>query len=273
MSQKCYICGSSDTCPEHLKTNANRKLDILVCRNCGHASRISPPNFDLNLKIQQDRFNETTQKPRLNLPWYHTQRLLAKQITRMADKKQTHKLLDIGCNNGQWLLALDNNWDKYGVEVSETAVDIARKFTRAEIFCGPIESYKAEPESFDVITAFALIEHLVDPRKLIQWTYKHLKKSGVLVLMTGDRKSKTAKRLKDKWPLYAPIEHLSFYSSQSLSLLVAEAGFVIKRREWRFAKYGRKSTAATCIAKAKELLRLSGKPNGDHLYLYARKPS
>jgi SAM-dependent methyltransferase len=225
------------------------------------------------LKIQQDRFNETTQKPRLKLPWYHTQRLLAKQITRMAYKKQTHKILDIGCNNGQWLLALDNKWDKYGVEVSEEAANIARKFTHAEIFCGPIESYKTELESFDVITAFALIEHLVDPRKLIQWIYQHLKKGGLLVLMTGDRESKMAKRLKDKWPLYAPKEHLSFYSSQSLSLLVAEVGLVIKRCEWRSAKYEHKSTAATCIAKAKELLRLSGKHTGDHIYLYAQKSS
>lgn len=272
MSQKCYICGSSDTDPKHLKVSENQSLDILVCNSCQHASRISPPGLEDNLKKQEDRFNETVQELKLKLPWYHTQRLLAKQITRIACKNQALKLLDIGCNNGQWLLVLDNNWEKYGVEVSEVAANIAKQFTNAHIFCGPVELYQTETESFDVVTAFALIEHLVDPRKLIQWVYDHLKKGGFLVLMTGDRESIMAKHFGQTWPLYLPPEHLHFFCDHSLSTLLSEVGFSVKYRQWRSAKYGRKSTLATCIAKAKEILGLIGKPKSDHLYLYAQKP-
>jgi SAM-dependent methyltransferase len=272
MSQKCYICGSSDTDSKHLKVSEEQSLDILVCNSCQHASRISPLGPEDNLKKQKDRFDKIVRKPKLKLPWYHTQVLLTKKISRMAYRGKGSKALDIGCNNGQFLFTLDGRWNKYGVEVSDVAANIAKQFTNANIFCGPVELYQADPESFDVITAFALIEHLTDPRKLIQWIYSHLKKGGFLVLMTGDRESKMAKHFGQTWPMYLPPEHLHFFSDHSLSTLLSEEGFSVKYRQWRSAKYGRKSMTATCIAKAKEILELIKKPEPDHLYLYAQKP-
>jgi len=71
------------------------------------------------------------------------------------------------------------------------------------------------PNSFDVITAFAVIEHMSDPGFLLRWSFDHLKPGGILIVMTGDRESSTAQAMDADWPLYYSIEHLSFFSARS----------------------------------------------------------
>lgn len=270
MKQKCYICGSSDTVVEGCNLpNGKGILSICVCQKCGHASRIEQPDFATNLKAQQKRFDDIAKKPKLNLRWFNRCVLVAAQMERIF--RRGGKILDIGCGSGQWLTVLNDKWDKYGIEVSPKAAGIARQSTEANIFCGPFEDYDVEAETFDVITAFALIEHLKDPRKLLQWAFTHLKPSGIVILMTGDRESKVAKQMGYEWPLYFPPVHLHFFSCRSLEHLVTEAGFVVERLEWRSMSYGRGSLIELLILKTKEILRLLGKPHGDHLYFFARK--
>ncbi len=276
MARNCYVCQSYNTGIESFSLpDSSRILKILICYECGHASRVDQPDFATNLQNQEDRFAKKTQEPRSNPHWYSRRNLIASQIERMVCTRGKIKILDIGCGSGQWLAVLSERWDKYGVDVSSVAAEIAQRCTGANVFCGPIEAYEAEPESFDVITAFALIEHLKDPRKLMQWVYKRLKRGGIVVLMTGDRESKIAKRFGHKWPLYVPPEHMYFFSSRSLNRLVTETGFTVKRREWRNMPYGSRpltKLCELCIGRVKEILRLTGKPYYDHLYIYAQKP-
>ena len=62
------------------------------------------------------------------------------EITSYLDFCSPCKILDIGCGPG-WLLSyLDNNWQKYGVEVSKFASKNASKY--GEIFNGEFEKYE-----------------------------------------------------------------------------------------------------------------------------------
>jgi 2-polyprenyl-3-methyl-5-hydroxy-6-metoxy-1,4-benzoquinol methylase len=271
MVPKCYVCHSSNTITESFALgNDNKVLDALVCEECGHATRMNQPDFAANLENQKDRFDKVAKKPVLHLPWYNRTLLLKSQLERFC---KGGKILDIGCGSGRWLAALGRNWDKYGVEVSHAAAENARRFACANVFCGPVEEYEAELESFDVVTAFALIEHLNDPRVLLQWVHAHLKAGGISVLMTGDRQSRVARQLGYKWPQYAKPVHLHFFSARSLACLLVEYGFVIRHREWRYMGYGKRSLIKSCLAKTREILGLLDRPNYDHLYVYAQKPS
>ncbi|MHC4798945.1 MAG: class I SAM-dependent methyltransferase, partial [Planctomycetota bacterium] len=137
MEQKCYICQSSNTSIESFTLQGdNRTLNILICQECNHASRIDQPDFRENLKNQENRFAEITHKPRSNLSWHNREVLVAVQLERMVPKRG--KILDIGCSSGQWLGLLSEEWDKYGVDLSSVAANMARQYTNASIFCGPI---------------------------------------------------------------------------------------------------------------------------------------
>ena len=105
----------------------------------------------------------------------------------------------------------------------------------------------------------------------MQWAYEHLKKEGLLVLMTGDRGSEVAQKAKLAWPQYQPIAHVSFFSASSLCHLLTHTGFSIIHQEWRFMGYSSCGVLSRCFAKAKEILRFVQKPCYDHYYVYCRK--
>ena len=80
---------------------------------------------------------------------------------------------------------------------------------------------------------------------------------------------KIAKEFGYKWPLYAPVEHVHFFSSRSLQRLVAENGFEVIRREWRVDPYpGVVSKFSAYIAVLKDVLGLSRTPRYDIHYIY-----
>jgi len=274
----CSICGSFEVEyrkieKNELELNQPEILKIKLCLACGHAVRVEDRDLKTNLSIQQDIFDKTLMMPKMShTRWPRRKALIALEIDRITQKTRGNAL-DIGCNTGLWLASLDKGWKKYGVELSVGAAEIARRFAKAEVYCGPIESFHADLGSFDLITAFALIEHISDPRGMIKWAYEHLKPGGLLVLMTGDRESWTAQQMGYNWPLYWPVEHVSFFSARSLCKLVEDCGFQVVRKEWRllYTISGRISPLSRIIIKAREILRMLDRPIDDLFYCYAKK--
>jgi len=85
----------------------------------------------------------------------------------LNNKQEKYKILDIGCNTGNFLSCLSHKFDKYGVELSAAAAKRASE-KNIKVFNNKIEGVKFEPESFDVVTLFALIEHLEDPLTILK---------------------------------------------------------------------------------------------------------
>jgi len=91
------------------------------------------------------------------------------------------KLLDVGCSYGNFLLIAKNKgFEVYGMEVSETAVEIARKkynlnVVKALTFDELLEDFKGP---YKVITAFEVIEHIEKPLKFLQGVYNLLDNTG-----------------------------------------------------------------------------------------------
>jgi SAM-dependent methyltransferase len=272
----CPICTSAQVTPCFFalpKSGHQNRLPLLICQECGHARRLDSGDFSTNLQMQHTSFEAHAKSPdKRSIRWPRRPALVASEIRRLAGNQG--KALDVGCGLGLGLAALGNTWEKYGVELSEKRAAIARTFANATIYCGPIESYEPDVNSFDLITAFALIEHLNEPRSFVEWAYRHLKSGGLLVLMTGDRESKTALEMAENWPLYHCDKHTCFFSQRSLTRLVEDAGFCIVRKEWRFmyTSCGMGNAFYRHSMKLKEILRFVTKPRDDHFYLYAKKP-
>ncbi len=253
-------------------TRPGRQITMAICGECGHALRIGDRDIIKNLALQKDIFEQNVVMPqRRYARWPHRPALIASEIRRI--KGNQGKALDIGCGTGLSLAALGNGWEKHGVELSAAAAEVARRFTQGTIFCGPIERFEAKANSFDLITAFALIEHLSNPKIVMQWIYEHLKPNGLLVLMTGDRESTTALEMGSDWPLYWPEEHVSYFSARSLGRLVEDAGFEIQRKEWRFMYFpsGLGPGTFRALMKIKEIFRSVTNPQHDLFYCYAKK--
>jgi SAM-dependent methyltransferase len=68
---------------------------------------------------------------------------------------------------------------------------------------------------FDVATAFDLIEHLYDVPGFLQTARGMLRPGGILILLTGDKGSLTARLHRERWWYLLAPEHIVFPSRAS----------------------------------------------------------
>ena len=269
VTMTCYICESKHLEHHMIEPSEKEGFPIYICRTCGHAGRMEPAGFEHNIKAQLARFEQASQ-PKSKLPWYHTLQICRRRLEML--KKGNKRIMDLGCNNGQWLMVFDKAWQKFGVELAQSAAAAAQTHAGVDVFCGPFEHYSSGGKRFDVVTALALIEHLDAPEILAQWAFDHLKPGGIFLVMTGDRETVLAEQFGLQWPMYFPDVHVHYFSERSLVKLLEDSGFRLLKREWRYPAYGRTTWQANLWAKTKDMLGWIEKPIGDRLYVYAQKP-
>ncbi len=133
--------------------------------------------------------------------------------------------LEIGTGTGAFLSALQQLGfaNVTGVEPSHSAIEAAdravRPFIRESIF---VETNFA-PESFDLICCFMTLEHVLDPRQLVEGCSRLLRKGGLLALVTHDYRA-PINRLLGRFSPIIDIEHLQIFCEASLNRLLTDAG-------------------------------------------------
>lgn len=143
------------------------------------------------------------------------------------------KLLDIGCGNGSFLAsAVEAGWDVAGIDPDPQAVAAARQ-RGFDVRQGLIDSYASMSNCFDAITLSHVIEHVHEPKEVIQAAYRLLKPGGLLYIDTPNIASKGCVRFGRNWrPLETPRHLVIFSFSGLIGLLVANkfGQINIKRR-------------------------------------------
>jgi 2-polyprenyl-3-methyl-5-hydroxy-6-metoxy-1,4-benzoquinol methylase len=93
-----------------------------------------------------------------------------------------------------------------------------------EVIEQPAESDALDDESFDVVTAFEVIEHLVEPRVLLERAARALRPGGLLVLTCPSAVGFDVALLRERSGTIDH-EHLNYFTPASLPLLVESTGF------------------------------------------------
>jgi SAM-dependent methyltransferase len=268
---KCLICNNNEFDKIEVKlSSTGGKININICSQCGFARREMDKKGGI-LAEQLSVSSTHSVNPELReIHWPHRDALVAASIEKIAGK--SGKMLDVGCSNGRLLASLSDGWQKFGIELCPVTAEAARKFSGAQVFCGPVEEYNSS-EKFDFVSSCAVIEHLEDPVTFIRQISELLKPGGTLLVMTGDRSSSVACEMKDTWPLYKSRDHFSYFSAKSLRMLLASNGFEIIKEQWRFMYTSNRpdSFVRRKYEKIKEILGFIDKPVYDHYYCFAQK--
>ncbi|MFO7885366.1 MAG: class I SAM-dependent methyltransferase [Desulfobacteraceae bacterium] len=129
------------------------------------------------------------------------------------------KGLDIGCGNGRFISSMNSlGWKFEGVEFSPVATDICHKLG-LKVFQGELKDANFEDESFDIISARHLIEHIPNPADLFEEIGRVLKPKGYLIIRTPNSKALGRKWFGTNWfPDDIP-RHLILFNSKNLNLL------------------------------------------------------
>jgi len=118
------------------------------------------------------------------------------------------RVLDIGCNTGELLdFARSRGCQTAGVEYSAASRRVLEKKGHAAF-----PSLADVSGQYDVITAFDLVEHFYDIPDFFRRCKALLRKGGVLVILTGDIGSPTARLCKSNWWYLKYPEHIAFPS-------------------------------------------------------------
>jgi SAM-dependent methyltransferase len=139
------------------------------------------------------------------------------------------RLLDIGCGNGFLLEeALDQGFTSvHGVEPSQDAVAKAGPRVATQIVCDVMRPGLFEPGSFDVVCLFQVLDHIADPRALLEECRGLLAPGGLILAVNHNVASFTARMLGERSPI-VDIEHTYLYSPATMSRLFEAAGLVIR---------------------------------------------
>jgi SAM-dependent methyltransferase len=154
-------------------------------------------------------------------------------ITGWADVRalgvEGKKILDLGCASGALLvLARQNGAQRVkGVELDERIAQQGREKYGLDILVGDVASRLAlEAERFDIVSAFDLVEHVKEPRKLFEAVAGVLVKGGRFVCSVPN--GECLDRLRNDWAgITENMEHLHYLRAPDLRRLAASGGLAV----------------------------------------------
>jgi 2-polyprenyl-3-methyl-5-hydroxy-6-metoxy-1,4-benzoquinol methylase len=241
----CHLCGADDTRllyklpvrPQY-RGKFNRDIwDIVRCRQCGLIYTNPQPDrgaleyfytFDNSVDqgFVQDWFIQCSDMNRVT----------CLQILRSMGRYLTAgRLLDVGCGPGTFLVeAQKAGFHVEGQEIAPFFIEYCQKQLGLNVHAGELDEHAGEldehalkPASYDCVTAFDVIEHHPDPRKLLVEMRRLLKPEGLVVVSTHDIGNFFARLYGPKWRHLSAIGHLTYFTRQTLAGLLAKSGFQV----------------------------------------------
>lgn len=92
------------------------------------------------------------------------------------------RVLDIGAGIGEVAEVFrEEGWCSHTIEMNKVAVDWLKSRDHAEVFHGTLGDYAAPSYKFDIITAWGVVEHVIDPDSFLKKVCGLLAPGGIFV--------------------------------------------------------------------------------------------
>jgi SAM-dependent methyltransferase len=226
VSLSCLLCGNL----RHRSIFNEFGADILRCRGCQHvfSSFAANPHYDGfwgEEVAEEDHFYWNKARSRMHQDFFN--RFLVGRSGR---------LLDMGCGLGFFLKAMTPyaNWEAYGCEISPAAVRYAREtLGLTNVICSRLEEADLPQSSFDIITFWDVLEHILRPDPLLRTCHALLREGGLCFIRTPNifvqlPRARLKKMLRGMPPGVGYLQahdHLHHYSMSSIRRLLERNGF------------------------------------------------
>ncbi len=137
---------------------------------------------------------------------------------------------DVGAGFGLFLEELRKRWPDYcmvAIEPSSEMAAICRSkgFDVAETTIEELQGYEGQ---FDLLTAFELLEHLYEPRVLLEQAFRLLRPGGYFLATTLNGKGFDIQVLWERSNSVFPPHHLNFLNPRSLVDTCKRVGFCVE---------------------------------------------
>lgn len=135
------------------------------------------------------------------------------------------KFLDIGCSTGIFLENLPPDWDKYGIEITQEACDIAKR-KNLKVENTIIENCQLNVQ-FDMLRASHVIEHITDYDAFFSKCSQLLYSGGKMILYTPNSLSISRMLFGKYWAGFYEKTHFIIFNLKNLSKIAEKYDFIV----------------------------------------------
>jgi len=155
-----------------------------------------------------------------------------RSLNRSRHLKDNARILDVGCGDGFHLRLLrqygNKTWKLEGVDLDQKAVKAATK-AGLDVHLGRVQDVNLPERSYDMVFMIQTIEHLEDPRQVLETIFGLLREGGQLIIVTDNTGSIDFNWFKrGHWGGYHFPRHFNLFNRNSLSKLAQEVGYDVK---------------------------------------------
>ena len=220
--QLCWVCGApTQAAPDFLSVRLNR------CPDCGFLFQPELPVEELRSSHDEDYFDhyvaggdydsqgdQRRHEARIRLRWMR------------GHGCSGGPLLEVGVARGDFLAeARRAGFAPVGIEPEPGSAAEARSRSGADVLVGWVEDLELPPESFDVVCLWHVIEHIPQPRLVLEALHRSLKPGGRLFCEVPNADSVMARTQGNQWAYLDPEHHVGFFDPGTLRRALEATGY------------------------------------------------
>jgi|GEM_PF-2719275 len=218
--KNCPWCQKNDLEEVAKRTDG---VAILRCKNC-QVMFVQKIPFSLKDLYGKDYFEKEFQENTKPIGYFGYQKAIFQNLlwqTTLVSLVATSpgKILDIGCATGEFLETMQRlGWQTFGFEISQWATEICRK-KNLKIYQGEFENNQLPSASFNAISAWEFLEHVLDLKKNLKEIKRLLKPGGIFFFSTPNSQPEN----KENWlGLKTSFEHIFYLDKKSTERMLLE---------------------------------------------------
>ena len=214
----CPTCGSAEETLELEKDH----MRIVRCTRCDLVF-VNPTFDEAHYKrvYASQAYQDIVRDLGINSHEYRVNRFGTERVQMMSEhlpaaNGRAPRYLDVGCSTGFVVeAARDKGWEAIGIDLNPSAVEFGRS-RGLDLRTVALEDAGFLSGSFDAVSLFDVLEHLLDPRRTLRQCADLLAPGGILFLYVPNFDSASRLLMGANAHFIWPTHHLNYYTPTTI---------------------------------------------------------
>jgi len=214
-AQACPVCDAPP--PRHRFLFVKQQATFVRCLDCGFQF-INPRPTDAWIAARYRYYSEQYFGADSKLASDFNPERYRTEVALLGPTRG--RLLDVGCATGSFVAAAGAaGFEAHGIDIAAASTRHGREQRGLDLDTGNLYERAYPAASFDVVTLWATLEHLVDPNRFVAEAHRLLRAGGMLAISVPNHGG-ISQRLLGRRNRYLGIDHVNCFTAPTLARLL-----------------------------------------------------
>jgi 2-polyprenyl-3-methyl-5-hydroxy-6-metoxy-1,4-benzoquinol methylase len=219
-ARACPTCGATEAVHELDKDH----MRLVRCPVCGLV--YVTPTFDeahYREVYASPEYQDIVRDLGIKSHDYRVERFGQERVALMRPhlRSERPRYLDVGCSTGFVVeAARAAGWDAIGLDLNPSAIEFGRS-RGLDLRTAALDDAGFDPASFDAVSLFDVLEHLIDPADTLRSCIRLLRPGGIVFLYVPNYDSASRLLMGKDAHFIWPTHHLNYYTPSTIRDLLA----------------------------------------------------